>query len=158
MMLPCTIVVQAAEGHIHAVIVSGGMNRLMNHERYWNDCAFLYRTLRQTYNVPKRNITVLMSDGSDPEKDMLRADGLGFLSSPMDLDGDGQWDVAQAATRQTVSRTFMQLSNQLTADDSLLLFTKAAYLSRQVYTLGCGLVNEALGFPFRFQQHSIFVY
>lgn len=112
----------AQDGALYAVLINGGRNRLTNHERYWNDCAFLYRTLRQTYHVPKRNISVLMSDGSDPEKDMLRADGLGFLSSPMDLDSDGQWDVANAATIQTVSRTFMQLSNQLTANDRLLLF------------------------------------
>ena len=26
---------------VHAVIISGGMNKLMNHERYWNDCTRL---------------------------------------------------------------------------------------------------------------------
>ena len=33
-------------GELYAVLLSGGRNRLTNHERYWNDCAFLYRTLR----------------------------------------------------------------------------------------------------------------
>jgi hypothetical protein len=82
--------------HLYAVIVNGGRNRLTNHERYWNDCAFLYQTLRQTYHVPKRNITVLMSDGGLPYEDMLRDDGRGFISSPEDLDGDGQVSMVEA--------------------------------------------------------------
>ena len=81
------------KGHLYAVLVNGGRNRLTNHERYWNDCAFLYRTLRHTFHIPKRNITVLMSDGGNPKEDMLRADGQGFISSPTDLDGDGESDV-----------------------------------------------------------------
>ena len=70
----CTVNAQQTTGRVHAIIISGGMNKLMNHERYWNDCSFLYRTLSQTYRVPKRNIIVLMSDGGDPEEDMLKAD------------------------------------------------------------------------------------
>ena len=49
--------------HLYAVLVNGGRNRMTNHERYWNDCSFLYRTLRKTFHIPKRNITILMSDG-----------------------------------------------------------------------------------------------
>ena len=108
--------------HLYAVLVNGGRNRLTNHERYWNDCAFLYRTLRQTFHIPKRNITVLMSDGGDPEPDMLRADARGFISSPTDLDGDGQPDVDYAATEQTLSQTLIRLSKQLTSEDHLFLF------------------------------------
>ena len=67
--------------HLYAVLINGGRNRLTNHERYWNDCAFLYRTLRQTFHVPRRNITVLMSDGGAPDEDMLRADGSIVFSS-----------------------------------------------------------------------------
>ena len=70
---------------LYAVIVNGGRNKLTNHERYWNDCAFLYRTLRHTYHIPQRNITVLMSDGGVKDDDMIRADGWGFRSSPTDL-------------------------------------------------------------------------
>ena len=108
--------------HLYAVLINGGRNRLTNHERYWNDCAFLYRTLRQTFHVPRRNITVLMSDGGAPDEDMLRADGRGFLSSPIDLDGDGQADIDYPATYQAVSRTMINLSRQLTSDDHLFLF------------------------------------
>ena len=109
-------------GHLYAVLVNGGRNRLTNHERYWNDCAFLYRTLRQTFHIPKRNITVLMSDGGKPGDDMLRDDGRGFISSPVDLDGDGQSDVDFAATELTLGQTLINLSKQLTMDDHLFLF------------------------------------
>ena len=113
---------ESGDDHLYAVLVNGGRNRLTNHERYWNDCAFLYRTLRQTYHIPKRNITLLMSDGGEPDRDMLRHDGLGFRTSPVDLDGDGQSDVDGAATLDNVSNVFVRLRQQLTADDRLFLF------------------------------------
>ena len=122
MMLSCTTVVQAAEGHIHAVIVSGGMNRLMNHERYWNDCAFLYRTLRQDYHMAKEDIIVLMSDGGDPANDQMTASNNGLASSNPDLDGDGIRDVFLAATMQNLVSVMSALSLQLTKDDHLFLF------------------------------------
>ena len=109
-------------GRLYAVLINGGRNRLTNHERYWNDCALLYRTLRRTYCVPKCNITVLMSDGGDSERDMLRADGRGFVSSPTDLDGDGEADVDGAALLSNVDGTFATLSQQLTREDRLFVF------------------------------------
>jgi len=123
MLLSGSVFSQNVEtGNIYAVLVNGGRNRLTNHERYWNDCSFLYRTLRQTFRIPKRNITVLMSDGGDPEADMLRADARGFKSSPTDLDGDGLTDVDYAATEQTLSQTLIRLSKEMTAKDHLFLF------------------------------------
>lgn len=107
---------------IHAVIINGGMNKLMNHERYWNDCAFLYRTLRQQYHIPKRNFTLLISDGGDPDSDMLQNEANGFASSPDDLDGDGQRDVYQAATLENARQAFADLARQLSPDDHLFLF------------------------------------
>lgn len=108
--------------HLYAVLINGGRNRLTNHERYWNDCAFLYRTLRNTYRVPKRNITVLMSDGGTIGEDMLRDDGRGFLSSPIDLDGDGQLDIDHPATQQVVTQVLVNLSRKLRTDDHLFIF------------------------------------
>jgi hypothetical protein len=35
----CAASAQEATGRVHAVIINGGMNKLMNHERYWNDCG-----------------------------------------------------------------------------------------------------------------------
>ena len=119
-LLCCAPAVSA--GQYYALIVSGGRSRLMNHERYWNDCAFLYRTLRHDCHVPQRNITLLMSDGDDPSPDMLRTGATGFASSPTDLDGDGQPDLSLSATRQNLSATMRQLAEELTTDDHLFIY------------------------------------
>ena len=118
-----TVRAQSVEAaRLHAVIVNGGRNKLTNHERYWNDCSFLYRTLRHTYHIPQRNITVLMSDGGDTADDMIRADGWGFRSSPTDLDGDGQPDVNYSAKREILVSVLYDLSKKLTTNDHLFLF------------------------------------
>lgn len=50
-----------------AVIISGGVDMYNNYERYWNDCSWIYKTLRQTYGYPKNHIIPLISDGTDPD-------------------------------------------------------------------------------------------
>ena len=122
MLVCCVVGAQQASDHLYVVIVNGGMNKLMNHERYWNDCAFLYRTLRHCYQLPKEHIAVLMSDGGDPVQDMLRDDATGFASSPSDLDGDGERDVWTAATLTSVDSTMTSLAQRLTGSDHLFLF------------------------------------
>jgi len=109
-------------GETYAVIVSGGRSKMYNHERYWNDCAFLYSTLRQKYHLPKDHIILLMADGNNPANDMLRDGATGFASSPTDLDGDGQPDLMLAATRPNLDNTFYQLSKSLTSSDHLFIF------------------------------------
>jgi len=113
---------RAPSGETYAVIVSGGRSKMFNHERYWNDCAFLYRTLRQDFNVPKDHITLLIADGDNPAADMLRDGAMGFASSPTDLDGDGQPDLTLAATRQNLDAAFRRLSTTLTVNDHLFIF------------------------------------
>lgn len=54
----CHLSSQNISDHIFAVVLSGGHNKLTNYERYWNDCAFLYSTLRQTYRIPQQ-VTLL---------------------------------------------------------------------------------------------------
>ena len=125
LFLPCHHTIGQSQEYsptLHAVIVSGGMNKLMNHERYWNDCAFLYRTLRQDYHIPKRNITVLISDGGDPANDQMTINNNGFDSSSTDLDGDGERDVFLAATMKNLVSVLTSLSSSLTTDDHLFLF------------------------------------
>lgn len=114
--------IYAPQGETYAVIISGGRNKMYNHERYWNDCAFLYRTLRQECNIPKDHVTLLMADGDNPATDMLLDGATGLASSPTDLDGDGQPDLTLAATRQNLEDTFRRLSMTLTASDHLFLF------------------------------------
>ncbi len=118
----CAASAQETTGRVHAVIINGGMNKLMNHERYWNDCAFLYRTLRKDLHFPKQDITLLMSDGGEPGRDMLLADGSGFATSPADLDGDGERDVWLPATLEQVETSLSELAARLTSDDRLFLF------------------------------------
>ena len=115
----CAVVIHA---ETYAVIISGGRNKMFNHERYWNDCAFLYRTLRQEYHISKDHIFLLMADGDNPANDMLCDDATGFASSPTDLDVDGQSDLTLAATRKNLDDTFYQLSSLLTANDHIFIF------------------------------------
>ena len=88
---------KSAAGHTYAVILSGGHNKYSNYERYWNDCSFVYQTLVNKYGVPKNNIAVVMSDGTNPAEDMRLTTG-GYKSSPLDLDYDGWPDIKYAAT------------------------------------------------------------
>ena len=128
MVFCCTVCAQEATGRVHAVIISGGMNKLMNHERYWNDCAFLYRTLREDCQIDKQDITLLISDGGEAGRDMLLDDGSGFASSSADLDGDGERDVWLPATLAQV-------------DASLTELATTACRSRMP---GCGAVNGSM--------------
>ena len=122
MVFCCPVSAQETTGRVHAVIINGGMNKLMNHERYWNDCAFLYRTLREDLHFSKQDITLLMSDGGEPGRDMLLADGSGFATSPADLDGDGERDVWLPATLSQVEASLTELAARLTSNDRLFLF------------------------------------
>lgn len=40
----------------YAVIISGGVSKISNYERYWNDCSFIYQALVNKYGVPNDNI------------------------------------------------------------------------------------------------------
>lgn len=106
----------------YAVILSGGIRPYSNHERYWNDCSFIYQTLVNKYGVPRENIYPIMSDGNDPGADMNPAKGGALISQPLDLDGDGTDDIEMAATKENVSNTLATLANKLNTDDHLLLF------------------------------------
>lgn len=108
-------------GRTYAIIVSGGANKNANYERYWNDCSFIYQTLVKTYGIPKSNIYVLMSDGTNPGEDMLLTTG-GYTSSPLDLDGDGLADIGYAATRTNINNVLQDLSLKLSQDDHLFFY------------------------------------
>lgn len=108
-------------GNTYAVILSGGLNIESNEERYWNDCSFIYQTLRNRYDVPKNNIKVIMSDGTDPSEDMKNNNGE-YVSSPLDLDYDGIADIEYAATKENVKNVLKSLCAKLTDKDHLLLY------------------------------------
>lgn len=105
----------------YAIILSGGVNKMSNYERYWNDCSFIYQTLVNKYGVPKENIYPIMSDGNNPEEDMKCTVG-GFKSQPLDLDNDGVADIELAATKTNIKSTLNTLSKKLGEDDHLFFY------------------------------------
>lgn len=110
-----------AAGHTYAVILNGGMTLTANSERYWNDCSFIYQTLINRYDVPKQNIKVIMSDGTNSEVDLNKTTG-GYVSSPLDLDGDGSPDIEYSATKENLKSVLNGMAGKLTDNDHLLLF------------------------------------
>lgn len=105
----------------YAVILSGGVNINCNYERYWNDCSFIYQTLRKKYGVPKNNIKVIMSDGTNPNPDMRTTTG-STISSPLDLDFDGANDIQYAATYSNIQSVLNNLANTTNKDDHLFFY------------------------------------
>lgn len=110
----------AAE-NTYAVILNGGMQKTANSEIYWNDCSFIYKTLRNTYGIPKGNIKVIMSDGTDEGEDMNMIDGE-YCSSPLDLDDDSIPDIEYAATKENLQTVLNEMAQKLTDDDHLMIF------------------------------------
>lgn len=109
-----------AAGKTYAVILSGGINKYCNHARYWNDCSFIFKTLKNRFGIPQDNFRILISDGTDPAEDMQY--GYGYVSSNPDLDGDGINDVGYAATKANLTSVLQGLSNTMTSEDRLFLF------------------------------------
>lgn len=105
----------------YAVILSGGVNKNSNNERYWNDCSFIYQTLVNKYLIPKNNIYIIMADGTDPAEDMFCTDRT-YKSSPLDLDFDGSPDLKYAATKANINNVFNELSRKLNQDNNLFFF------------------------------------
>lgn len=106
----------------YAIILSGGVNKMSNYERYWNDCSFIYQTLVNKYGVPKENIFPIMSDGTNPAEDMRLTTGGGFKSQPLDLDNDGVADIKMAATKANIQSTLNTLKTKLQEDDHLFFY------------------------------------
>lgn len=104
----------------YAIIISGGANKNINHKRYWNDCSFIYQTLRRKYEIPKENIIPLMSDGNDSAPDMNY--GARIETQPLDLDFDGIDDIELAANYNNILKVFNELNKKLKEDDHLFVF------------------------------------
>lgn len=105
----------------YVVILSGGGNKNYNYRRYWNDCSFVFQALKKKYGVPQENFRVIISDGTNPAVDMCTGPGT-YISSPLDLDGDGVNDIGYSATKQNISTVLSQLANILNRDDHLLFY------------------------------------
>lgn len=111
----------------YAIILSGGLNANANHSRYWNDCSFLYQTLVNRYGIPKENIHVAISDGTDESdltgKDMNLDTSYGVMcSSPLDLDFDGQPDTRYTATKDGLRNAINSIGKNIADNDHFFLF------------------------------------
>jgi hypothetical protein len=106
--------------HEYAVIINGGQNKTANFLDFWNECAAIYTALIHVYHYKKENIYILISDGTDPEKD--RCYYYGCDSSPLDLDGDGVDDTQYAATKENISLVFDHLAQIMTNEDNLFIY------------------------------------
>ena len=102
------------------ILVSGGGSAKSNGIRFWSDTAMLYSTLTLKYGVSRDNITVLVSDGTSPEKDACLAGDV-LVDSPRDLDGDGIDDVDGAANRDNLQTCLTRLTRRLRASDQLFV-------------------------------------
>lgn len=110
-----------AANRTYAVILSGGLNKNSNHERYWNDCSFIYQTLRKKYGIPKSHIKVIMSDGLNPYSDMKATTGE-YKSSPLDLDFDGSGDIEYAATKSNITNAINTIASVIQPNDHFFLY------------------------------------
>lgn len=111
----------ALAARTYVVIISGGGDKYMNEPRYWNDCSFLYRTLRLRYGIPKSNIYPLMADGANPAPD-TRLSGNNFISQSLDLDMDGNSEISRAATKADITAVFNQIGKVINDDDHLFVY------------------------------------
>ena len=105
----------------YALIINGGINKLSNYERYWNDCSFIYQTLVNKYRIPKENIFPLMSDGNNPAADMRTLNG-SLKSQSLDLDNDGTNEIELSASKTNIQNTMNILSNIMDSNDHLFIY------------------------------------
>lgn len=118
------------KGKSYAVIISGGADDFNNHIRYWNDCSIHYQILRRLYSIPRENIFVYMSDGTDSGHDLHLGSycesfyvAENYINSPADLDADGNDDINGDASFNSLYNCFSKLKSILKEEDHLYIFT-----------------------------------
>jgi len=89
----------------YAVLLSGGVNRLLNHSRYLNDLKLVYSILVQHYQFDKEKVFVLYADGQK-----------------VDLDGDGQSEVSFSASKENLNDLFAELQSKISGDALFCMF------------------------------------
>ncbi len=89
----------------YAVLLSGGVNHLLNHSRYLNNLRLAYSTLVQHYGFDKEKVFVLYADGQE-----------------VDLDGDDQSEVFFSASKENLNALFAELGSKIIGDDLFCMF------------------------------------
>lgn len=101
----------------YAILISGGVMPQMNSQSFWNETCMVYQALTDLHGFKKENIETYVSDGTDPGLDIL-----GKISSPLDLDGDGECDINGAAYYQNISSAFERLAQKVTLNDDVFIY------------------------------------
>jgi len=86
----------------YAVIISGGIDEVNNHFRYWNNIKYIYNILKYDYGFSDKNIYVLYYNGIGEDKTV-----------PVDY----------SCTKANLRRVFNELSAKMTFLDSLFIYT-----------------------------------
>ncbi len=105
----------------YAIILSGGYCPTSNYERYWNDCSFIYQTLKNRYYIPKKNIYPMMADGLNPAADMITTKGE-LVSQSLDLDFDGLNEISLSATKSNLELMMNTFAGSLNENDHLFIY------------------------------------
>ena len=115
-------------GNTFAVIIGGAHDNQNNEMRYWNDCQFMFRTLKQRYLLDDDDIFVLYSGGpsgiwqlkygEDEYHNNIYYSGINYL----DFDLDGIDDIDYAATSTNIDAVFDIIADLVAEGDNLLVF------------------------------------
>lgn len=105
----------------YAVIISGGVHKNMNYERYWNDCSFIYQTLTKRYCIDKSHIFPLMADGDNPAED-TKVKFQEFKTQSLDLDDDGIDEVILEASKSNIQAILLNLASVIQKNDHLFIY------------------------------------
>lgn len=115
-------------GNTFAVIIGGAHDNQNNEMRYWNDCQFMFRTLKQRFLLDDNDIFVLFSGGPsgnwqlkygvDNYQNIIYFNGINYL----DFDQDGIDDIDYAATSTNVDTVFDIIADLVAEGDNLLVF------------------------------------
>lgn len=109
------------KSNAYALLISGGSNITGNWQDGWNEMSVVYQALTDLHGYKKENIVSIMSDGDNPGADMY-VQGVGNVSSPRDLDGDGKNDINYASTNANVKLAFNELAQKATKDDDVFIY------------------------------------
>lgn len=130
-------------GNKYAVIINAVSDIEHNYIRYWNDCSAVYQALLLR-GFPSSNIFVAMSGGTNSYYDCLN-EHMQPQSLPFDLNGDGNDDIQYAASREDIEHIFNELSNIMTGDKDLF-----------IYTVGKGTVDTLNFYPHHLEPPYIY--
>lgn len=86
----------------YAILFGGGIDKVNNHIRYWNDLKFMYSTLITEYGYTSSTIAVLYANGKAEDKDM---------------------PVHYSATQANLEKVFNLLKGVTTPQDFIFVFT-----------------------------------